>query len=883
MRVHFYLRFTTKFGQQIFLKPQQGEPLLMTYVNDEFWRCAMDVEPDFKYTYLIREQGSFDQESFGVLAVAGHFATKEMTVVDTWNGTETIENTFYTQAFQKLLRPTRKEVPVAKLKQPTHLFSIKVPVLQDHEVPVLVGSGASLHDWSTYQPVPMHQNGDNWTAVLQMQASEFPISYKYAIYNQVSGQVSRFEDGPNRTLYFGVNAGEVCDVRDGFIRLPVPRWRGSGVAIPVFSLRTAESFGCGAFTDMPQLADWAASVGMKVIQLLPINDTAATGTWTDSYPYASISAYALNPIYADPKAIAGKKHAALVAPVYKAFQQDLAKLEGVDYEVTLREKWNMLSALYAAMSEDVFKSKDYKAWFSDQKHWLEPYAAFCYLKDQYGTTDFNQWKKYNVYNAAEISKLTNPKSEAYEKIALHYFVQYQLHVQLKAATDYANAKGLIVKGDIPIGIYRYSADAWVEPELYNMNLQAGAPPDDFAVAGQNWGFPTYRWDRMKQDGLAWWRSRFNQMSLYFDAFRIDHILGFFRIWSIPLDAVQGILGRFEPAISVQLGELLEAGIPFDHDRFTKPYINTPIINEVFGLEAIQAVAIFLDTDDYRGYRIKERFNTQRKVEQWFEESERSKTAEILRDGMYTILANVILFETQSLYGTAYHFRYGIHDTLSFKYLDGHTQNQLRRLYHNYFFQRQDAFWEREAMEKLPALKRATSMLICGEDLGMVPACVPDVMEKLAMLSLEIQRMPKAIGVAFADPRTAPYLSVVTPSTHDMSTIRGWWEEDRSVSERFYRESFHSESVPPAFCEPWINRAVVEQHLASPAMWSIFQLQDLMGMDGQLRFNNPQQERINEPANPKHYWRYRMHLSLEQLQKEASFNTLLSELIRGYGR
>jgi 4-alpha-glucanotransferase len=883
MHVHFYLRFATRFGQQIFLKPQTGEPILMTYVNDEFWRCSMEVAKDFSYTYFLREQGKMDDEMFGKLSLAAQYSAKQTTIIDTWNGTENLENTFYTQAFEKLLRTKRQEVKVAEVKQPTHLFSIKVPVLQENEVPVLVGSGNSLHDWSTYQPVMMQPNGDFWTAAIKMDAQEFPISYKYAIYNLVSGQVSRFEDGINRTLYFSGNTGEICDVRDGFIRLPVPRWRGSGVAIPVFSLRTADSFGCGAFSDLKPLADWAASVGMKVIQLLPINDTAATGTFTDSYPYASISAYALNPIYVNPKAIAGKKHADLVKTGYAVFQKELALLEGVDYEVTLREKWTMLTALYHVMSADMFKSSDFKAWFEAQKHWLEPYAAFCYLKDLNKTTDFNQWKTNSTYQSAEIKKLTDSKAKTHSDIALHYFVQYHLHLQLKDATDYANSKGLIMKGDIPIGIYRYSVDAWVEPELYNMNMQAGAPPDDFAAAGQNWGFPTYRWDRMMQDGLAWWASRFNQMSLYFDAFRIDHILGFFRIWSIPLDAVQGILGRFEPAIPVQIGELLESGMAFNHERLTRPFINTSIINALFGIEAIQALAIFMNADSNGGYHIKERYNTQRKVEQWFEESERSKTAELLRDGMYNLIANVILFETNSQYGPAYHFRYGIEQTHSFKYLDQHTQHQLRRLYNNYFFQRQDAFWEREAMEKLPALKRATSMLICGEDLGMVPACVPDVMEKLAMLSLEIQRMPKAIGVAFADPRQAPYLSVVTPSTHDMSTIRGWWEEDRGVTERFYRDSFHTEAHAPAFCEPWINRSVIEQHLASPAMWSIFQLQDLMGMDGELRYSNPQAERINEPANPRHYWRYRMHLDLEQLLKETKFNTLLTELIRGYGR
>lgn len=508
---------------------------------------------------------------------------------------------------------------------------------------------------------------------------------------------------------------------------------------------------------------------------------------------------------------------------------------------------------------------------------------FASLKDENGTTDFTKWPKLSIYNEKEVAKLSDAKAKTADTIALQYWVQYQLHLQLKDATDYANKKGLVVKGDIPIGIYRYSADAWVAPELYNMNAQAGAPPDDFSVNGQNWGFPTYRWDRMKQDDLAWWASRFNQMSLYFDAFRIDHILGFFRIWSIPLDAVQGILGQFDPAIPVQLGEFLEAGIQFDHNRFTKPFINTQIINEVFGLESIQAVAIFMNRTANGGYELKPRYTSQRSIENWYEESEKSKVAAFLRDGMYDIIANVLLFESDTSYGPAYHFRYGIEQTQSFRYLDAHSQQMMRALYNDYFFKRQDAFWEREAMEKLPLLRKATNMLICGEDLGMVPACVPDVMQNLSLLSLEIQRMPKQIGQAFADPRKAPYLSVVTPSTHDMSTIRGWWEEDRAVTAQFFGNTFNAQAAIPFYCEPWINRAVVEQHLASPAMWSIFQLQDLLGIDGSLRREKPSEERINDPSNPKHYWRYRMHMSLEDLNGASQFNTLLTDLIKGYGR
>jgi 4-alpha-glucanotransferase len=472
-------------------------------------------------------------------------------------------------------------------------------------------------------------------------------------------------------------------------------------------------------------------------------------------------------------------------------------------------------------------------------------------------------------------------------------VQYHLHLQLLDATEYAHTKGLVVKGDIPIGIYRYSCDAWVAPELYNMNQQAGAPPDDFAVAGQNWGFPTYNWERMKNDDFAWWRQRFTQMSLYFDAFRIDHILGFFRIWSIPLHAVEGILGQFIPALPITERELQEWGIGFNYDRLCRPYITERILWETFGEAAPSVCEQFLDSVPQSRlgqtqYTFKPAFDTQRKVEAWYATQPTAAQNPRLRDGLYALLANVILLDTADGIGKSKGdwkgaIRISMENTASFRELDPAIQSRLKELYINYFYRRQDDFWQREAMEKLPALKRSTNMLICGEDLGMVPACVPDVMKNLGILSLEIQRMPKALGTAFLHPKDAPYLSVITPSTHDMSTLRGWWEEDRSQTQRFYNEILGQHGNAPWFCEPHINRMLIEQHLYAPSMWAIFQLQDLMGSDGKLRRDNPEDERINVPANPKHYWRYRMHLTLEALMAAEGFNSDLKGMVQASGR
>jgi 4-alpha-glucanotransferase len=659
-------------------------------------------------------------------------------------------------------------------------------------------------------------------------------------------------------------------------------WRGAGVSIPVFSLRSKNSFGVGEFTDLKLLVDWVSKTDMKLIQILPINDTDATHTWVDSYPYAAISAFALHPIYTNLEAVAGEKYADLVKPLKKK-QRQLNELTEVDYEQVLKFKLATLHELYAIQKEEFLNDTGFHDFFGNNKHWLVPYAAFCYLRDKSGTSDFSKWKLHSKYDKETIEKYVSPKAKHYDQIAFQYFIQYHLHLQLKEAAAYAHKKGVILKGDIPIGIYRHSCDAWMLPELFNMNVQAGAPPDDFAVKGQNWGFPTYNWKKMEEDGFAWWKQRFDEMSNYFDAFRIDHILGFFRIWSIPVDAVQGILGRFVPALPVHINEFNERYIWFDYHRYTQPFIVDHVLNEVFGDLAQFIKEEYLQPTGFGQLQLKEMFNTQRKVEGHFAELEQNDHNNRIKNGLLDLIANVILIEEEGSAGTQFHFRIAMDTTSSFRSLEGNTQYQLKELYINYFFERQDDFWKREAMHKLPALKASTNMLICGEDLGMVPACVPDVMQQLGVLNLEIQRMPKNPQKAFFHPNDAPYLSVVTPGTHDMSTIRGWWEEDRAQTQRFYNYELGQWGEAPYFCEAWINRAIILQHLHSPAMWSIFQLQDLLGMSDTLRRQNPHEERINVPANPKHYWRYRMHTTLEQLIKEKEFNHELKGYIQASGR
>jgi 4-alpha-glucanotransferase len=901
MRLTFQIRFHTQYGQSLWLTGNhalfgQGElerAIPLQYHDDSSWQLTLVLpsaarpDADITYNYILRNaDGSvvYDWGNDKHINLA-RFTHDEVLLIDSWNHAGFFENAFYTEPFKRvLLKGTHTPVDLPGPQVVTHQFKVKAPLLTKGQTVCLLGNTAALGNWNPARTVLLARAPDEdfFCAGLDLTGGSFPLAYKYGVYDIDQRAFVRFEDRPNRVLYDAVSPHKQTMVNDGFVVLPNNTWRGAGVSLPVFSLRSETSFGVGEFSDLKRLADWCRLTGLKLIQILPVNDTTATWSNADSYPYAAISAFALHPIYLNLGQVTGAKSKRLLESL-EPERQRLNGLTELNYEAVLKTKFEFLRKIYPLQKTALFRTRDYQRFFDQNKHWLVPYAAFCYLRDLYGTCDFARWPAHQTYNAEVIAALAAPGSAAYDELALNYFIQYHLHFQLREAAEYAHANGIILKGDIAIGVYRYGTDAWQEPAQYCLNVQAGAPPDAFGIKGQNWGFPTYNWPRMMEDGFAWWKRRFSQMNRYFDAFRIDHILGFFRIWSIPLHAVEGILGYFVPAIPVQPSEFERRGIRFDRGRYTRPYITEQVLSEVFGPDRDWVKSHFLQTDDSGQLAFKPEFSTQRQVEQCFATWKPEAHHERIKEGLYDLISNVLLFEVKDAQGAQLHFRFGIENTSSFKALDLKTQAGLRDLYIDYFYRRQDDFWMQEALQKLPALKRVTNMLVCGEDLGMVPACVPDVMKLLGLLSLEVQRMPKIPGQQFSRPADAPYLSVITPSTHDMSTIRGWWEEDPEVTQRFFHQELGLPGPAPAQCEAWINQAIVLQHLQSPAMWSVFQLQDLLGTDERLRRANPAEERINVPADPRHYWRYRMHLSLEQLSQSEAFNSELRRCIHSSGR
>ena len=895
MMIDIYLRFTTRPGQSLRIlgninelgNGQISNSIPLDYVNQYFWKISFSISSQhlneltsLNYSFIFQDEYGDQIQDWGIHRDFHLDNTSgDLLIVDSWNDMGAVDNTFYTSPFTNVFFNATPQIQSIPSPHSPLRFIVVAPLLHNGESICLIGNHNALGEWIPENALAMKFDGHHWFIDIAISGSLSAIDYKYAIADK-EGRFIRFEDGLNRNLRSISSTDAKIIVNDGYVRFDTSYWKGTGVAIPVFSLRSSNGLGVGEFLDIKLLVDWAKKVSIKMLQLLPVNDTTSTHTFLDSYPYAAISAFALHPLYANLEAIAGPKHIKLIHSLLQK-KEELNAKSFVDYDEVMKIKWDALRLLFNTQHSDVFSTKEYKEFFTQNIYWLVPYAVFSSLRELYQSADPSTWGEYSIFNESLINELTKPNHKQFKDISFYYYIQYQLHCQLKEAHDYATHAGILLKGDIPIGVHRNGVDAWMQPALYNLDMQAGAPPDDFAITGQNWGFPTYNWKVMQQDGYAWWQKRFKQMSNYYDAFRIDHILGFFRIWSIPSHAVEGIMGHFVPAIPVSKQEIEQLGISFDVNRFCSPFITDSLLQELAGDQASE-MHKFLNKSNGGVYHFKPEFDTQRKIEQYLNSLPDQQSNQHVKQILFNIHSNVILWKDDEL-KDMFHFRFNATGTSSFYALNDHEKSQLSELYIDYFFKRQDHIWQVEAMQKLPALKKSTDMLICGEDLGLVPGCLPKVMTSLGFLSLEVQRMPKQLNRSFFNPIDAPYLSVVTPSTHDMSTLREWWEEDRSRSQQFYNEQLGQYGSAPHFAEPDLIRAIILQHLWSPAMWTVFQLQDLFAMKKELRIDNPQEERINVPGDSKHFWKFRMHLTIEQLLSNDEFNTELHSYLKMSGR
>ena len=890
MTVQFNIEYKAMFGEQIVVNIQTEEgglKLPLETTDGERWACDWGVEsPEKSYTYYYsveREGRAVKTEWLMIKHQLDVNAKKAAvyTLYDHWKAMP--EDAFlYSSAFTDCINHQVPQEMKPETGSKIVRLVVRAPQLRDGERLGVLGADKALGAWDVQKILPMTQHTYNeWVADIDATRLEGGhLEFKFIAFRNAKNELL-WETSMNRTVDLPeMKAGELVSYELDQAFFALYNRKLAGTLVPVFSLRTRKSAGIGDFGDLKTMIDFVASTGQKVLQLLPINDTTITHTWTDSYPYSCISVFAIHPQYANLHALPELKDAKARAEAEKT-RAELNALDKIDYEKVNDFKINYLRQIFNQEGEKMMKTAEYKAFFQDTELWLVPYAQYSYLRDKNGTADFNQWPDYRVWDEAERKALADPKTAAYKNVAFFYFVQFVLDRQMQEAHEHAKAKGVILKGDIPIGVNRNGCDVWMEPKYFNLNGQAGAPPDDFSANGQNWGFPTYNWFEMLKDGCQWWNRRFKNMARYFDAYRIDHVLGFFRIWEIPVHSVHGLLGQFAPALAMSREEIESYGLHFQEDRFTRPFITDWVLDRVFHERAGEVKEKYLDRLDDERYQMKPEVDTQRKVEALFADVTDEKEL-WLRDGLYALISDVLFVRDHTNPGV-FHPRISAQLDFIYESLYDNDKAAFNRLYNDYFYRRNNQFWYQEAMKKLPKLVQATRMLVCAEDLGMVPDCVPWVMDELKILSLELQSMPKDPSVKFGHLSRNPYRSVCTISSHDMPTLRMWWDENVQRTQEYYNTMLYRQGPAPHPLPGWLASDIISRHLTSPSMLCILSIQDWLATDESLRLPDADAERINIPANPKHYWRYRMHLNIEDLAADKRFVQNITEMISQSGR
>ena len=890
MTIQFNIDYKVMFGEHIAVNIQSGEEVLklpLQTSDGEKWACDWCVEsPEKSYTYYYsveREGRAVKTEWLMIKHQLDVNAKKAAvyTLYDHWKAMP--EDAYlYSSAFTDCINHQAPQEMKPETGSKIVRLIVRAPQLRDGERLGVLGADNALGAWDVQKILPMTQHTYNeWVADIDATHLEGShLEFKFVAFRNAKNELL-WETSMNRTVDLPeMKAGELVSYELDQAFFALYNRKLAGTQVPVFSLRTRKSAGIGDFGDLKTMIDFVASTGQKVLQLLPINDTTITHTWTDSYPYSCISVFAIHPQYADLHALPELKDAKARAEAEKT-RAELNALDKIDYEKVNDFKINYLRQIFNQEGEKMMKTAEYKAFFQDTELWLVPYAQYSYLRDKNGTADFNQWPDHQVWDEAERKALADPKTAAYKNVAFFYFVQFVLDRQMQEAHEHAKAKGVILKGDIPIGVNRNGCDVWTEPKYFNLNGQAGAPPDDFSVNGQNWGFPTYNWFEMLKDGCQWWNRRFQNMARYFDAYRIDHVLGFFRIWEIPVHSVHGLLGQFAPALAMSREEIESYGLHFQEDRFTRPFITDWVLNRVFHERAGEVKEKYLDRLDDERYQMKPEVDTQRKVEALFADATDEKEL-WLRDGLYALISDVLFVRDHTNPGV-FHPRISAQLDFIYESLYDNDKAAFNRLYNDYFYHRNNQFWYQEAMKKLPKLVQATRMLVCAEDLGMVPDCVPWVMDELKILSLELQSMPKDPSVKFGHLSRNPYRSVCTISSHDMPTLRMWWDENVQRTQEYYNTMLYRQGPAPHPLPGWLASDIISRHLTSPSMLCILSIQDWLATDEALRLPDADAERINIPANPKHYWRYRMHLNIEDLAADKRFVQNITEMISQSGR
>ncbi len=855
-------------------------PIKMKSDDGQHWNQTIEI-PSSKadmidYGFTVRTRHSFVDEEKGhgqySHRIIFHDA-KDITVKALWHS-DNGKNYLYSSAFSETIYPFTLDPKVdKKVNGADILIAFADFLVPDGYKLCLCGDGETVGNWTPEKALPGH-NVNMGTWAFPLSYADIPakgLTYKFILVNQQTGHVI-WEHGADRMLAPLDNATGKTIVDNYTPLLPQKDLRVAGVVVPVFSLRSETSWGIGDFGDLRKMIDWAADAGLHVIQLLPINDTTREGNWHDSYPYNPISTFALHPMYLDFSSLTPLKSKATLK-IFEQRRQTVNAHQLTDYDEAYKLKEQYLQTFYKENKQDILRSAKFKQYRLNNTDWLTPYCFYRFLVQFYGTANFRKWPRFREYQQIELQRWATSNNYL-DDIEYYGVLQYLLDKQLTDVHDYARQRGIILKGDIPIGVSRDSVSAWIFPQYFNSDSQAGAPPDFFSAHGQNWGFPTYNWQNILDDDATWWKNRMVHMARYFDAYRIDHVLGFFRIWEIPLQHYYGTLGHFNPGLPLTAQELKIMGFGDDPDYYTRVRFTEGEMQLHFGELLPVAKEYFFEFGTDGKWTLTDKYaHSQRAIDAVLREMGFSGSQRELFLSAYT---NVLFVQQPNNHKT-YHLNILGRESRVYKHLAHQDAAAYDRFFEYFFYERHNTFWSEEAYRRLPKITCATPMLACAEDLGMIPSCVHPVLKDLNILTLEIETMPKQPNRQFSNLQEAPLYSVDTIATHDMAPLRLWWKQNPVNAANYWRNVLGQHSEPPVLLEPEHCEMIIRHHMESNSLLCVLSLQDWMGIDADLRSDVLEQEQINHPEIPRHYWRWRMLPTIEQLQANTSFTKRVKKL------
>lgn len=889
---------------------QESHSLPMNFEgNDDYWTAniylsASDEPQILEYKYIVNQfPATYIKEPYSnhKLFIAPVSEPSIIEVADTFRWKDDIQENLSTSAFSNVL--FRRNDPVhPQPLDPTKTsleFIAFCPHIRPNQALAVVGSIPALGNWDPTHAIKLVDGYfPVWSADVDVPKDQMVFEYKYIIINQDNSVL--WEADPNRFcsgFSYETDIPRALVLNEWFVCPNHDFFKGFGIYCPIFSLRSNYSCGIGQYTDLIPLIDFCNKIRASLIHILPIHDTTETGGWGDSYPYKQVSCFALNPMYINLYQVMDPLPKEAINQL-NDFRTRMEKNPTIDYPAVYDFKHRMLDSLYQLVQSTLKDNVEYQKFIAENNVWLRSYALFCYFRDFYNRSDFHFWPHHSNIKPSEIIQLSNKYAAQLDK---YYWYQYLCEIQYKSVLKYAEEHRVIINGDLPTGVNFNSVECWAYPKNFRLHMCAGSTPDDFSSDGQNWGFPTIDWDYMASDDYKWWRNRLARVSQLFHAVRIDHILGFFRIWELPRDnCIRGILGHYYPIKPVSRVELETMGL-WNIDRYVKPYVRWHLLVPKFGGEAEYVAQKFFIPkrvdlqDDW--FDFKDEYNTEKKIADRLalEITDKSKR-EHYQICLFQLLTDVLLIpdDNQSDY---FHVRTNItvehievHNdgtrvfySPSWNELNEPEKTLMLNLYNDYTFKRQNKLWVQKAKPKLDLLKSSTNTMIIVETAGHYNDDITTEILSHGFLSVRIQRIGNEKDTQFDDVNSYPYLSVCCPSTHDTSSLRGWWEENSQITLEFWNSQLWKHEEVLKTCEPMVSQMIIRKHLWSPSMWAVFLLQDLTGIDESLRRQNPIDERINIPSDPNHHWYYRYPYKVEELRDYDVFTSKVREMVESSHR